>query len=112
MDLQDHLVDFDSLTQYKNRGLFTLEEHGVYPEELDGENLIFKVRIEMDQSLRVLERSYYSVLDLLADLGGLFSLLVSVFFLVMRKYRWYHMDSYLSQQLYTMKADNKESKGT
>ena len=96
VELQDLFVNFDTFTHYKDVGLFTLNEHGVYPAEDDGEDLIFKVRIELDQHLSILERYVYGLLDLAADIGGLASLLLALLHLVMRKYRWYHMDSYLA----------------
>ena len=49
-------MNFDSLTKFEHLGLFTLHDLGIYPAEDYGKDLIFHVRVEMNQDLIELKR--------------------------------------------------------
>lgn len=72
--LQDEIVEFDDLTQLENSNLFKFERMPARPFEFFEED-VMGVGIELDLDLRRIERSNYSLLDVLADVGGLSSVL-------------------------------------
>ena len=67
-------MDLDSLTVWENDELFTVSKiEPVFEERVS--TLIMSVRFALSQDLLVIERNGYTILDLLADLGGMQGLL-------------------------------------
>lgn len=70
--LQDKIVALDEITELENSNLFRLERMPARPFEFFEED-VMGVGIELDLDLRRIERSNYTILDVLADVGGLSS---------------------------------------
>ena len=70
--LQDKIVALDEITELENSNLFKLVRMPARPFEFFEED-VMGVGIELDLDLRRIERSNYTILDVLADVGGLSS---------------------------------------
>ena len=61
------------------------------------------VMIEMNLNAKIIERSGYTFLDLLADVGGVKEMLYSGFAIVVAFFNYKHYDNYLAAQLFKIK---------
>ena len=63
-------MELDEITELENSNLFKLERVPTRPFEFFEED-VMAVGFELDLDLRKIERSSYTILDVLADVGGL-----------------------------------------
>ena len=71
LELQDHdAIMLDTITMIEKQNLFRLERQYQMPYE-KFDNTWVSVTIEMDLNVMFYERTVYTVLDLLSDVGGL-----------------------------------------
>ena len=60
------------------------------------------VTIEMNLDLGVIQRTSYNVLDVLSDIGGIQSIIITSFSVVVGIWNYRHFDSYLASKLYKL----------
>ena len=70
LSLQDLSIDLDELTELSDSSLFTVRPARLMPYGFD-DQVIQGIQIMMDLDLRVIQRSGYTVLDIMSDVGGL-----------------------------------------
>lgn len=75
LSLQDLAVNLDEITELQDSSVFTLERGSVRPYYRDTD-LVEGIRIWMNLNLTAIDRSGYTVLDILSDVGGLKSILI------------------------------------
>lgn len=68
--MQDLQVSLDDLTEQQDSSLFNYKRNGFRPNEVDPDT-IFSVNFSMENSLVLVERNLFTILDLLAEIGGL-----------------------------------------
>ena len=85
------VVALDDVTLLNDSQVFSLEDAGSYPYELDG--VVASISIQGNSDLKVIERSNYSVLDLLGDIGGLESMLFSLVALLLSVLNYNNLDN-------------------
>ena len=66
------------------------------------------VRIEMSMDLKVVIRSTYSVLDFISDVGGVQSILISVFASLLSCSNYKHADNFMASKLFRIEKDEQE----
>ena len=108
LSLQDLSIDLDELTELSDSSLFTVRPARLMPYGFD-DQVIQGIQIMMDLDLRVIQRSGYTVLDIMSDVGGLQSVLFSgiSLFLVMCSYN--AIDNYLVSRLYRLETEQDMS---
>lgn len=76
VELQDLAVNLDQVTELRDSSVFSIKySHNVFrPLELD---LIRGIQLQLNRDLTVIQRTGYTVLDLLSDVGGLQGVLAS-----------------------------------
>ena len=82
-----------------------------FPLEKD---LVQGLYIQMDLDMTVIERSSYTVLDVLSDVGGLQGILISASSLVLGILNYHYLEGFLVSKLFKSKASQvplKASKG-
>ena len=91
------------------KDLFTVKNHETLPYEYSNNNHI-TVRMEMNSDLIRIERSVYTVFDLLSDIGGITSILLSVFIVIDHLWSFASLENYIVQRLYkiTKKQEDQE----
>ena len=109
LSLQDLSIDLDELTELSDSSLFTVRPARLMPYGFD-DQVIQGIQIMMDLDLRVIQRSGYTVLDIMSDVGGLQSVLFSgiSLFLVMCSYN--AIDNYLVSRLYRLETEQDMSR--
>ena len=68
--MQDELVDLDDITNLANSEVFKLTLQASRAQEVHPE-LIVGLSFEFSLDLTVIERTGYTVLDVLSDIGGI-----------------------------------------
>ena len=76
VNLQDRAFNFDSLTEQKDSSAFTLVRGSTRPFEFFEED-VMALGIDMALTRTVINRTNYTILDVLSDVGGLESVLAS-----------------------------------
>ena len=72
VSLQDMLFNFDDITLFKSESLWTVERGPTQILDFaDSEVFLGVVEISLSQDLIHYERSVYTLLDLLSDIGGI-----------------------------------------
>ena len=69
------VVNLDDLTKIKNDGIFQIEKVQTRTYEKDYD-VQMDVTVEMNLSVKNIERTGYSFLDLLSDVGGMQGILI------------------------------------
>lgn len=103
MHLQDEFVDFDEVTELKDSTLFRLNSMFPRPYEFNDRSLI-AVSIEYNPDLIVIERNITTVLDILADVGGLDTALATLSGVLLSLFNRNRLDSYMISHLYVDKS--------
>ena len=105
LKLQDLVVDLDEITELTNSQVFSLKDVGTIPYEYD--NTVFSVLIGGSNDQLVIERSNYSVFDLLGDIGGLESIIFSFVTLMLSALNYNHLDNELVSRLFRFKNSSQ-----
>ena len=107
LELQDKIVDFDDLTFLKSHDLFKITESSTSVRtNLADENQVIELGFVMNPDLHVIERSGYSLLDLLSDIGGVQGILQSFFSLLVGILNYDYLSDSLASRLYKYKQSN------
>ena len=94
----------DALTEMENKQIFKLDRLSQIPaENYDWSQM--EISIEMNLDVWSVDRSYYSLLDCLSDIGGILQVLLSglAFFLLILNYQ--HMDNFLAVNLFRIRKE-------
>ena len=99
---QDEAVNMDDLTEMENGEIFRLTRLPQIPAENHPWQQM-EISVEMNLDVTKVNRSYYSLLDCLSDIGGILQCLLTgiAFSLVILNYQ--HMDNYLASILFRVK---------
>ena len=95
-------VDLDELTELEDSSVFRLDQKNSRPNERVP-SFVIGLRFEMNFDLNVISRNTYNILDLLSDIGGIQSILVTFFNLLLRIWNYNHLSNYLVSKLYKYK---------
>ena len=63
-------INLDHITELEDSSVFKIESKGNRPMDFDP-TLIALVRFEMNLDLKIIERTGYTFLDYLSDIGGI-----------------------------------------
>ena len=74
--------------------------------------VIMDVTIEMNLNLGFIQRTSYNVLDVLSDIGGIQSIILTTFSVLMSILNYKHFDSYMASKLYKLKAPSESNNGS
>ena len=76
------------MTELQDSTLFDATQKNWVPVEYYSESGIMSVSFEMDLDQYAIERSQFTVLDLLSNIGGLESIFISVMGLIVSIWNW------------------------
>ena len=93
------MVDLDDLTLIEDDTIFKLVKMTNLPYEKD-RNVQMSVTIEMSLELLVVARTGYTFLDVLSDVGGIQSLLMTTTTLWIGVWNYRHFDNYRASKLF------------
>ena len=92
MNLQDNAFNFDDLTKQSDSSAFLLVRGPTRPFEFFEED-VMALGIDMDLTRTVINRTNYTILDVLSDVGGLESVLASVVSLLLGAFNYNNLNS-------------------
>ena len=92
-------IDLDELTVLEDFSVFKVEAMSPRSYEKDL-NVQMDISIEMNLDLGVLARSGYTFIDVLSDIGGIQSILISFISILMAVTNYKHFDSTMATQLF------------
>ena len=88
--------------------LFKLEGLPTRPYTKDYVALM-DITIEMNRELQVIQRSGYTILDLVSDIGGVQSFILSGFAIVIGLLNYQHFDSTIASQLFKFRKPSAKN---
>ena len=100
--LQDKGADFDELTLILDKSMFEIEKKASRTYEKDYD-VQMDITVEMNLSKVTVERSGYTFLDVLSDVGGIQGLLLSFCGLIVGIANYNNFDNYLASRLYKIR---------
>ena len=103
LHLQDEFVNFDEVTELKDSTLFKSNPLFPRPYEFNDSSMI-AVSIEYNPDLIVIERNITTILDLLADVGGLDTALATLSGILLALFNSSRLDNYMVSHLYLDKS--------
>ena len=109
MFLQDKAVDLDDLTLIEDDTIFKLVKMTNLPYEKD-RNVQMSMTIEMSLELLVVARTGYTILDVLSDVGGIQSLLMTITTLWIGVWNYKHFDNYMASKLFKVHKNGSKEK--
>ena len=111
MELQDYeIIELDDLTKLEIEESFVWKQIRSIPYEFP-DAIHSAVAIELDLSLNTVERSVYTYVDLLSDVGGIQGIMVSTIALIVSYTSINSFDNYLVQKLYKFPEPTKGPDG-
>ena len=103
LESQDEPVNMDDLTLTENDQIFSIVQMSQMPtENFDWTQM--EITFEMDLDVTQIERTYYSILECLSDIGGILSILLSGVAFILFIYNYQHMDNFLAVHLFKIKT--------
>ena len=72
------------------------------------EDFVIGLEFEMIFDLKTVRRDTYNFLDLISDVGGIGSIFVTFFYLILGIWNYNHLDNYLISKLYHYKSQNND----
>ena len=106
INLQDHFVNFDSLTELENDKVFSLVEMRQRPAQWD-DDIIMNISFELSLDLLIVLRDGYTIIDIISDLGGINAVCMVVFPMIINLFKGQSLDKYLVSKLYLDQEENK-----
>ena len=106
--LQDELFNFADLTMQEENNVFTFKEQpNQSQEKKDGTQ--FEISFERDLDLQIYSRSGYTLLDLIANVGGLRTIMAFVIGQFINYWSFNSPQNYMVSRLFTYKRKDKDS---
>ena len=100
------LIDLDSVTELDDSSIFTLNREPDRSYEKDY-NAQFDLTIEMDFDIIQFKRQGYHIFDFISDIGGIQSILISVFASLVSIWNYKMLDNYLVSHLYKLERHDQ-----
>lgn len=99
---QDEAINMDEFTEMRDTRIFKLNRLPQIPAE-NHDWTQMEISIEMNLDVTMVSRSYYSLLDVLSDIGGILQVLLTsiTFSLIILNYQ--HIDNFLVTSLFKIK---------
>ena len=105
--LQDLHIDLDQLTELEDASVFKFEK--LPPQVKDDKlELMQMVSFEMNMDMDLIVRVSYTFIDMLSDIGGIQSIIISTFALILSVLNHNYFDSYMAQKLYKLAANENK----
>lgn len=103
LQLQDLMIDLDQITELEDSSVFSMEKQPI--EFVDkGPELVLMFSIQMQMDQVNIGRVGYNVIDMLSDIGGIQSIILTTFALVLSILNHNYFDNYMAQRLYKMQG--------
>ena len=105
--LQDLIVNLDDITKLENSEVFNLSPMIKRPIDGPKPGMVAQMTFEMSLDQTVVTRSGYTILDVLADIGGFQRVLYSFFSVIAYVLNTNNFDGYLASKLYKLSGTSK-----
>lgn len=110
VSLQDMHFDLDSMTEISDNSIFYIEQ--MPKRSFEKERYVqVDITIEMNLDHVIVERSHYTFLDVLSDVGGVQSMTMSGFALILSLSNYNHFDNNMVIQLFKFRDRKQAKKG-
>ena len=106
--LQDKDIDLNTITLEDDSTVFKVEPLPIRPQEKDL-NVQMEITMEMNLDLAKVSRSGYTFIDVLSDIGGIQSILISTITILISIFNYNHFDDYMATRLFKAKSKGHRS---
>ena len=93
----------------EDSSVFKLQALSPRSAEVEGENVVAQLSFEMNLDLLRINRDSYTVVDMLSDIGGIETILISGISVFLSIWNYKHFDFHLASQLYKIDGDGNDS---
>ena len=107
MELQDLLVDFDSLTEFEDSTFLSLERQST---NIIDEDIVVEILVTLSANLNFVERYGYTILDYLSDIGGISGLVFSGVSSLLAILNANFFDNFMVSKLFKFRDTSEETK--
>ena len=101
------MVDLDDLTEYEDRTPFHFSTLPNRPQERNS-SIVMQMTFEVGMTQQVILRHGYTILDLLSDMGGMYSILITFFGLLLALFNYKYFDTFMASRLFKIKKFDSE----
>ena len=102
LTLEDLPIKLDQITALEDPRVFQMSKLESRPYEYNGPDKIVAVEIQNNLGLTTLFRDGYTFLDVLSDVGGISSALISVLTTIVGFLNYNHLESYMASLLFKL----------
>lgn len=106
------MINLDEVTELQDSSVFRLVRMPSAPAEMELDNFIFGTGIQMNLDQTVISRTGYTFLDVLSDVGGLSSIVISALSIIIAVFNHNHFDTFLVTQLFKPAEPRADGKGS
>ena len=106
---QDLPINMDKMTEFNDDAIFRLERIPQIPAEAN-DYVQMEISIELNLDLATINRSYYSLLDCLSDIGGLMSVILSTIAFLLIILNHQYLENYMVVSLFEIDGAEDKSK--
>ena len=111
LELQDYVVNLDTITEQNILTPFKLEQLPSSTQELR-KGIQMELTFELNLDLAVIQRVGYTLIDLLSDIGGVQAILVTLISMFVWLCNYNNFDNHMASQLFkTHKEDSGKNSG-
>ena len=109
VELQDKYFNYGEVTALNDDIVFKLKEQAPIVTKRD-DDLLMEMFFEREYNKTEVERSIYTILDFLSDLGGVQSIFISLFTLALALINYKHPDAFMASRLFKISKPNHVTK--
>ena len=98
LSLQDLAINLDEVTELQDSSVFSLKRGDV--SHTNKKSVLFAIQLEIDYDKILIERNGYTIMDFLADIGGLHGTFVIAISLILSILNLNQLENFLISRLY------------
>ena len=109
LQLQDLALNLDSITELEDSSVFKIDSLSPRSAEYGGSTLVTEMSFQINFDVIKLQRDGYTLIDMMSDIGGMESILISGISLFLSLWNYKQFDSHMASNLYKLVGDDKNS---
>ena len=102
------MLNLDDVTELEDASVFKIKQHGKFPAETSTEFYVYGISLDVNLDQTVVSRSGYTFLDVLSDVGGLESIIISFMAIFLSIINFNNLDNHMVTHLFQLSSKSPE----